>query len=623
MYNDGQIARGSLNVCGISGLISKKQLHEFIPDFILKMNQAIAHRGPNGEGAYYYENIGFGHRRLSILDLSEGGHQPMTYNDKQYVITYNGEIYNYIELKKELEQLGYGFKSLTDTEVILAAYAEWGQDCVSRFNGMWAFAILDKQQSIIFCSRDRFGVKPFYYLDTPEVFVFGSEIKQLLPFQKQVDPNMNLVLDFILTSISDHTNETFFNNILKLPAGHNLIYKFKEHLYEIKKYYDINYHQEYQHQSAEEVIERYFSLLEDAIRIRLRSDVRVGTCLSGGLDSSTVASIAATMYPKNQSYRFSGITAVSEQESNNEAGYAKQVVDFSDLDWIQVKPTYDDFVASLDDLVRTQEEPFGSTSLTMQYFVMKSAREHGIPVLLDGQGGDETLLGYEKYYGSYLITTLKQQGPKVFLQALRSSGANNSKMGLINAGKYLLGTSMPKLRYHYYCRRHTYLKQKPAMPIHLMNFSNSIWDSFLLQKLEMTSTNLPVLLRYEDKNSMAHSIETRLPFLDYRVVEAALSIPGHYKIKDGWSKWLLRKGMEQRMPASIAWRKNKFGFEAPEAIWMKRHSGVMYEAVSSSELFGEITKLDQLNSSFKGLDIRSQWRLYSAVKWLKIFGIES
>ena len=201
-------------MCGIAGIIQKKFNSTHLKENILKMTQIIAHRGPDGEGVYCFENVGLGHRRLAILDLSLDGQQPMHYLNDQLVITYNGEIYNYIELRQELEQLGYKFTSKTDTEVVLAAYAAWGVDCINRFNGMWAFAILDKLQKIIFCSRDRFGVKPFYYINTSELFAFGSEIKQLLPFLKTVAANKHLLVDFILTSVSDHTESTFFNDVI-------------------------------------------------------------------------------------------------------------------------------------------------------------------------------------------------------------------------------------------------------------------------------------------------------------------------------------------------------------------------------------------------------------------------
>lgn len=610
---------GELRMCGIAGVIQKTGNMNNIANIIRTMTQAILHRGPDGEGVYHFQNVSLGHRRLSILDLTQDGQQPMSYQSGQFVITYNGEIYNYIELRQELESLGYQFSSRTDTEVILAAYAAFGVDCVKRFNGMWAFAILDKIQNHIFCSRDRFGIKPFYYIDTPDLFAFGSEIKQLLPFQKVVSANKSLLTDFILTGVSDHKDTTYFDGVFKLPASHNLVYSIGNNRFTIKPYYQIIFNSQYSNLSFEDAIDIYMHLLEDAIKLRLRADVTVGTCLSGGLDSSSIASIAAPLYRS----AFNGITAISEQESNNEAGYAKQVIDFHNMQWLQVKPDYADFVDSLSSVVQTQEEPFGSPSITMQYFVMKTAREHDISVLLDGQGGDEILLGYEKYYGSYLVNKFYEQGIFSCLKALKFACINNHNLSLSDAMKYLIGGTSSSIRYLAYRKKHAYLQKPLQRPAHLSAFSRSSRNMFQLQRLEIESTNLPVLLRYEDKNSMAHSIETRLPFLDHRVTELALSLPNNYKINDGWSKWLLRKGMRNRMPESIVWRKNKLGFEAPESIWLEKHFNEMYSAVQTSPLLSHVANAKQLNKNYPRLDKRSQWRLYSIAMWEKTFGISS
>jgi asparagine synthase (glutamine-hydrolysing) len=608
-------------MCGIAGIILKKGPYEPLQDMLIHMTNQIHHRGPDGEGVYYEKNVGLGHRRLAIIDRSTMGHQPMFYQDGQLVITYNGEIYNYIELRQELSQKGYRFDSHTDTEVILAAYAEWGEGCVNHFNGMWAFAILDKTRKRIFCARDRFGVKPFYYVEAQEVFAFGSEIRQLLPFLTNIHANQTVLVDFILTGIADHSHATFFKDVVKLQPGHFLIYSLETHHIQIQSYYQIQPNLAMSAMNEEEAVSCFMQLLEDAVQLRLRADVAVGTCLSGGLDSSSVASLAAPLYQAQAGRRFCGITAVSEQESNNEAAYAKQVIDHAGMEWIIVCPTYDDFKTSLPDVVTTQEEPFGSPSITMQYFVMKTARAHGIPVLLDGQGGDETLLGYEKYYGSHLASTYQQQGALAFIDTLRTAGKNNRKLSVLSALKYLIAGSMAPLRYRYYRQRHRYLSAFPIIPNHLKAYSRAILNSFTLQRLEIEHTNLPILLRYEDKNSMAHSIETRLPFLDYRVLEAALSLPAKYKIKEGWTKWLLRKGMEHKMPDTITWRKNKFGFEAPEALWLKAHQDEMRRCVLGSALLKKISKQSALDKQFSTLDYRSQWRLYSIALWETQFGV--
>ena len=608
-------------MCGIAGAILKKYNSSNTSEILRKMISNISHRGPDGSGTYVNESLGLAHRRLSIIDLSDEGLQPMFYANKQIVITFNGEIYNYIELRDTLRGKGYIFTSQSDTEVILAAYLEWGTNCINHFNGMWAFAIYDKKNNILFCSRDRFGVKPFYYTNNSKGFFFGSEIRQLLPFVDKIHSNTALLTDFLLTSLSDHTDETFFKDIYKLPAAHNIIYRLSTNNYTIERYYELNRNLQLQNLSEEDAIVTYKNILQDAVKLRLRADVPVATCLSGGLDSSSIASLASPLYQSASGFKFSAITAISEQESNNEASYAKQIVDYADLNWLTVKPSYHDFLDTLPAVVKTQEEPFGSTSLSMQYFVMREARRNGIPVLLDGQGGDETLLGYPKYYGSYLATSFRDGGFCSFVNALRSAGKNNSALSFFNSMFYLVGGLIAPARYLIYLSRNNYLKKRPFYPTHLSEFAKSSMDDFELQKLEIARTNLPLLLRYEDKNSMAHSIETRLPFLDYRVVETALSLPGKFKIHNGWSKWILRKAMKGKMPDTIVWRKNKLGFEAPEELWLSNHNAEMKAAILNSPLFHDLADLTMIDKLFIKMNPRLKWRLYSVALWEKEFKV--
>jgi asparagine synthase (glutamine-hydrolysing) len=371
----------------------------------------------------------------------------------------------------------------------------------------------------------------------------------------------------------------------------------------------------------DEAIECYGSVLKDAIKLRLRSDVKVGTCLSGGLDSSAVATLAAEMYSKVSEDRFSAITAVSEQNSNDESRYASLVVKNSKLNWIQIKPTYRDFSSNLLTVVETQEEPFISPSIFMQFFVMKAARRNGVTVLLDGQGGDETLMGYERYYAAYYVSLLRRQSLKGLIKGIRSAHANNAKMELMTSLKYVVGGLLAPVRYRFYRARHRYLNAAHRTPWQLTAFAKSCLNEFALQELEISRTNLPALLRFEDKNSMAHSVETRLPFIDYRAVEIALSLPSEYKIHDGWSKWLLRCVMNGAMPDEIVWRKNKIGFEAPDKIWLAKQLPEMVRTVAESELLQSVTNMDLLVSMYRRLDQRSQWRLYSVAMWEKIFGV--
>ena len=406
-------------MCGISGIIRQDNLSVNKTD-IEGMNNLIAHRGPDGEGFYFGDNFAFGHRRLAIIDLTENGHQPMSYKN-QYVITFNGEIYNYIEIKKELVELGYTFQSDSDTEVILAAFHKWGHDCVSRFNGMWSFAIYDQITNSIFCSRDRFGVKPFYFSAVNQQFVFGSEIKQILSLKKDVKLNHKMALDYLITGLEEHTNTTFFEGIEKLPPSHNLIYNLKTHEYFINRYYQIAFHKNVNELNEKGAEEKFMFDFINSIQLRMRSDVKVGTCLSGGLDSSSVAAVAGLQYKESSNQKFIAIHAKSTEKSTDESELAKQVADFCQLDLQIVEPSAENFIQSIDEVIYTQEEPFGSPSVFMQYFVLKKARELNCLVMLDGQGGDETLLGYEKYYPAYLMTLKGLKKWKGFMNASKNS----------------------------------------------------------------------------------------------------------------------------------------------------------------------------------------------------------
>lgn len=607
-------------MCGIAGLVSDS----FVPnrsDLVQAMLDRVTHRGPDGQGVFADGSVVLGHRRLSIVDLSEAGAQPMAGCNGDLILTYNGEIYNHIELRNELGQLGHQFRSRSDTEVILAAYEQWGEHCVDRFNGMWAFAIWDKRTRRLFCSRDRFGVKPFYYVRSAGSFAFGSEIKQLLPFRPEPKAREDLVLDFILTGASDHTDSTFFDGIERLPAGHNLVLDVNTGSARLVRYYRVERTSDFERLSPDEAVQAYGSLLEDAVRLRLRSDVPVGTCLSGGLDSSAVAALAAPIYRAQSGNPFSAITAVSEQADNSEEGYAGAVANSVGLNWLRVRPDRDSFAASLDAVVRTQEEPFGSTSISMQYAVMQQARASGIPVLLDGQGGDETLLGYPKYLAAYLSAQRRAGGFGAMVSALRSAGKNNAAWSPTRALMYAVGGRQASLRYRYYIWQHRYLRAGLALPEHLRAFSAACSDDFELQRLEIERTNLPVLLRYEDKNSMAHSVETRLPFLDYRLVGMALSLPGNLKIRDGWSKWVLRRAVEQRLPHDIVWRKNKLGFEAPERVWHQHMAAQMRSDVLRSPLISALARPSRLAATYDKLPLRAQWRLFSVARWADTFGV--
>jgi asparagine synthase (glutamine-hydrolysing) len=587
-------------------------------DQVGRLTDLVAHRGPDGRGVRVKGNVGLGHRRLAIIDLSDDGAQPMCDRHLPIWITYNGEIYNYLELRAELEALGFAFRTASDTEVLLAAYVCWGEKCLERFNGMWSFAIHDERDNTLFCARDRFGVKPFYYVDTPMQFAFGSEIRQLLPLIERPVAEDDLVSDFLVCGLTDHTSRTFFKGIEKLPPGHRMRVDVSTGNVEIARYYSLA--PDPTGVDEEHAADSLRGLLDDATRLRLRSDVRVGTCLSGGLDSSSVATLAAERHALNSNEAFFAITAVSEQASNNEEEYAAEVVRRSGLNWLRTKPSYETFASAAETLMEVQEEPFAGPSIMMQYEVMKTARANGVIVLLDGQGGDETLLGYHRYYAAWLLDHYHRDGVR---------GAVGGFRAAIKAGipprrllMYLLGASSAGVRAAFYRWRYTFLK-KPDLPESLRRFARKTRDAQAMQVLEITETNLPMLLRFEDKNSMRFGIETRLPFLDYRFVEFALSLSTRIKLNRGWTKWPLRAAMRDMLPANICWRKDKIGFAAPDQLWLNRHSPAMYEKVIDSPLLARYVDMNALKKKFHRLDLGMRWRLYCVALWGERFRVEA
>jgi asparagine synthase (glutamine-hydrolysing) len=587
------------------------------------MTDAVAHRGPDGQGIWSQGSVALGHRRLSIIDLSELGKQPMADEQTGCVVTYNGEIYNYIELRNELIALGRHFRSGSDTEVLLSAYEQWGPDCVRKFNGMWAFAIFDPRRNIVFCSRDRFGVKPFYYADTAAGFGFGSEIRQLLPLFREIKANARVAMNFLVSRVAEDIEGSFFAGVNKLPGGHNLIYRIDSRSYTVERFYELTSNADVLRLDGRQALEGFDSLFKDAIRLRLRSDVKVGTCLSGGMDSSSIAAIAGEMYrTDSDGQAFSAITAISEDPLTDESGFAKQVVDRAGLNWITVRPDYNDFDSAIDAVVRTQEEPFASTSIFMQYFVMQEARRAGITVLLDGQGGDEILLGYERYFADHFAGSLLSARFGNAIGVLGGLG-RNGRPGALKALLWNLAYfHAPGLRRAGISIPSSLFSEQALAAQSVDRTGADGTDLFALQKREIGKTNLPVLLRYEDKNSMAHAIETRLPFLDYRLVEFSTSLATELKLTDGWGKHLLRKAMETRLPAEIVWRKHKFGFESPESRWMRSHASAIDSTLASSDLIRYLCARDALKrEELAKINQGLRWRLYSLAKWAETFGV--
>jgi asparagine synthase (glutamine-hydrolysing) len=606
-------SNGQINMCGISGIIVSAG-NQVAKHQIEKITDIISHRGPDGFGYFLENNLAFGHRRLAIIDLSENGHQPMHFGEK-YVITFNGEIYNYIEVREELLTLGYAFKSKSDTEVILAAYDQWGDQCVNKFNGMWAFAIYDRTSQTVFCSRDRFGVKPFYYTQASRQFVFGSEIKQLLELKEKRAVNKQILIDYLVLGMEDHSEQTFFEGIYKLLPAHNLLYDLQTNTYQIQRYYSIAIDHAIRNMDEKSSIELYRKEFQRSIVYRLRSDVKVATCLSGGLDSSSIATLASDLYKTSSGNRFSAVTAKSIDKETDEAQYARIVVDKSDLDWHLVEPGTDDFFAIIDEVIRVQEEPFGGPSIMMQYFVFKKAKEIKSTVMLDGQGGDETLLGYERYYPAYLLSL---PWHKRIIEFIESS--NNSRLSKQELLKYYLYFTNYRIRLKRQLKRSSFVKKEflSLVDRNLVKTMASTYSNITdMQLLEITKTQLPHLLRYEDKNSMRHSIESRLPFLDYILVELSLSINNEFKIHKGWTKYILRKALENTLSKEITWRKNKIGFEAPWRTWLNDKE-FFVQQLHKSKIISTISDREFTVTD----DVVLLWRLYNIARWEELYKVE-
>lgn len=604
-------------MCGIAGIV-RFDGQSADGDLLSRMIEAAHHRGPDATDQILLGPVAMAHKRLAIIDLHPRGRQPMEYSNR-YWIVYNGEIYNYLELRVELEQYGHIFRTNTDTEVILAAYHQWGHKCLSRFNGMWAFVIYDKQNGEVFLARDRFGVKPLTIAWRPGMLCFGSEIKQLLPAMPYRKANTRRVLDYLLTAYENHTNDTFFEGIESLPAGSWMRVALDGRVIDRQYFYRLQEKSDFARLGIEEATEVVSDLLQDSIRLRLRSDVSVGTCLSGGLDSSLISAIASGIYSKSGADEFIGIHAKSIERSTDESAFAKQVAKRAGIRLVTVEPSTNDFQSTIDEVVYTQEEPFGSPSMFMGWHVFREAQSQGCRVMLNGQGADEAFLGYERYYP----LELNPKQPVDFVRRIRMQ-ARNSKLSTQEALSY----------YMYF--RHAFLRisrlkaNRYVAKRHMANMAfDSVHESadsytrcFAMQKLEIETLQLPHLLRYEDRNSMRHSIETRLPFLDYRVMEAAASLPLEHKLQSGWTKYVVRKVAEPYLPDEITWRKVKLGFEAPTGVWFREHKNLMWNEINSSAFLKEYADLAQVQRDWDVLSARHRWSLFNLAAWARVYEVQ-
>ena len=601
-------------MCGISGIL----LNHCIPlgGDIVQINKRLRHRGPDDEGYVLvnrqnaqafagndtfietFNNTNFycpknhidnasgthflalGHRRLSIIDISANGHQPMCSVNKQFWITFNGEIYNYIELRKELQDLGHQFYTESDTEVVLKAYEYWGNDCVHHFNGMWAFVIYDVKKNILFGSRDRMGVKPLYYALNGDSFVFASEQKALQQSRwVETCLNARAAFDYLALSHAEPEPEGFLKSIFSLKQGHSFVFDISGFSYSERQYYSPFQLKADHNISYLESIERLQDILINSINIRTRADVEIGSCLSGGIDSSIIVMLLDRFFKeKKVNYLPKVFTAVYPNSKIDEERWAKHVVDSTSVQWFKTAPTGADLLADLNELIYAADSPILNTSTYSQYRVMRLASEQGTKVLLDGQGADELFAGYDLFYPVFynelfirfklilLLKELKQSG-KFWLQ-LKKWVITDIQMMLKRLpaplSKRLYEAAISELRYIRPEFKREFLHRFGELTFPFgANLNTTLKNYAFGEKLQ-------VMLRLEDRMSMHFSVESRTPFADdAALLDFAMNLPSTFKIRNGVRKFVLRDAVQNILPRQILDRSDKIGFQTPEFEWLK------------------------------------------------------
>ena len=660
-------------MCGIAGIIDLSGCKRVTKSNLTLLSKTIEHRGPDDEGflidigeeiipcfgdktpsivkesKFNYRpdlplpnqekfNLGLVHRRLSVLDTSPAGHQPMCSINKSVWITYNGEIYNYIELRNELTEKGYNFITQTDTEVLLNAYLEWGTKCVDKFNGMWSFVILDTKKNILFGSRDRTGVKPFYYYLDKKSFSFASEIKALNKLD-YIDNkvNGNAAIDFLLFNKVEHRENSIFNDILELFPAQSFTLDIASHKFLKWKYYepDVNNSKEKVDKSKyNEYVAETRSLIENSIQLRLRSDVAVGTCLSGGVDSSSIVGVINNIHKSSKlgqiGNKLKTFTCSFQDPTYDESNFAKEVISITNTEWNQVFPKKDELAADLVEMTYTQDVPLLSTSTYAQYRVMQLASENNVKVLLDGQGADELFAGYAQHK----FINDKSKG---ILTLLSNSAQLGGLKGIVrNYGLFeLLPRCNPNLRWRlmnsYYDEFKFLKKDFIYENINAFNKHQEPSSGSLNKMLKHEYCDGPLkrLLKCEDRNSMHFSIESRTPFADdIHLMDYIFSIPDSYKLSANNSKSILRDAMLPYLPKTIYNRSDKMGFVTPNNLWVshiKNHVRDSFEMIDDTIFNKELIKreFDSFFSPKSNIENYRIFKFIGFVLWQNTFNIKA
>lgn len=626
-------------MCGIAGIYSLKQSpYPDLEGHLQVMNTLQRHRGPDAQDTWVRSNhtLGFAHQRLTIIDLSTGA-QPMQ-DHHGNVITYNGEIYNYIELKKELSS-SYDFRTTSDTEVILAAYNKWGENCVNHFRGMFAFALWDERRQRLFCARDRFGIKPFYYMQQGNTLYFSSEVKTLMPFLPAIKTDLEALQDYLVFQFCLGT-KTLFQDVHELPPAYYMIAE--NGSYHLSKYWEVFYELDFDH-TPEYFEEKLRYLIEESVQLHTRSDVPIGAYVSGGIDSSIIAAVAAG-YQQKGGHEFIGFNGkFAMGDDYDESRYARALGKEHGIPIYETAITSNDFIDTIEKVIYHLDYPVAGPGSFPQYHVSKLAAQHR-KVVLGGQGGDEIFGGYTRYLIAYF-----EQCIKAAINGTMHNGNFIVTYESIIPNLRSLKNYVPLLQEFW---RDGFMDSLDARYFRLINRAPSLkneinWDLFGAYSPFETfkgifhgnnvgkesyfdsmthfdfKTLLPALLHVEDRMSMAHSVESRVPFLDHPLIEFAATMPSNIKFKDGTLKMILTNSMRHMLPHAIVDRKDKMGFPVPLTQWLQSDIKDFVTDIFSSSCMQDRPYFNQAEI-LKGMESESKfgrkvWGLFSLELWHRQF----
>jgi asparagine synthase (glutamine-hydrolysing) len=590
-------------MCGISGLVNLKEaipLSGYYPAHL-----RLRHRGADDEGFMVVRganrqvcrgddtlpafnalphirdasaaNVVMGNRRLSIIDLSPGGHQPMSDPSGRYTLVYNGEIFNYIELRQELEMLGHRFETQSDSEVLLAAFAQWGPACFNRLNGMWALAIYDATERCLILSRDRFGIKPLYYTLVGGTLYFGSEVKFLIPFLPTVRMNEARAMEYLVHNIVDHHAETIFEGVYQLLPANYAVFDRSGLTFQV--YWQLPDHRI--SVTLDEARDHLIHLLTSAVELRLRSDVPIGSLLSGGLDSTTIVCIVRQLLDHQEaSNSFSFFSAVFAEEAFSERRYIEDTVAQTGMPIHWIYPDPERLMETMPQLLYHQEFPFRSLSVYSQWEIMRHVKETPIVVLLNGQGSDEIFAGYTAHYYALIAEYVRRlRLDRAWTESQALTQARDTSFAKVLAATlrklFVVSPLRNLVRYRPFLNR-------SYRPTEGWLRQQDIFHDTLVH--DLTFSALPEYLRYEDRSSMAFTLESRLPFMDYRLIEWAMSLPAELKIDQAVSKRILREVAKPLIPPAIVARRDKMGFVSPQKQWQRGELKLALDAAFAQDL---------------------------------------